>query len=103
MQPSFTDWLNRTKAGPKPRKRLPAYSPRRQEASRVYAQKRAQFLKMKPQCERCRSAKSRDVHHKAGRHGGNYLNVSTWAAVCRPCHDWIHAHPKEAREKGWLV
>lgn len=103
MQPSLADWLNRKAKGPAPKKRLPAYSPRRQEASKVYAQKRAQFLKMKPRCEKCRKAPSCDVHHKAGRKGGNYLNVSTWAALCRQCHAEIHHNPKEARVQGWLV
>lgn len=47
--------------------------------------------------------KSCDVHHKAGRTGGNYLAESTWMAVSRDAHDWIHANPSEARRRGWLV
>lgn len=31
-----------------------------------------------------------------------YLVQSTWKAVCRNCHDWIHAHPEEARVMNWL-
>lgn len=31
-----------------------------------------------------------------------YLVQSTWKAVCRNCHDWIHAHPTEARTMKWL-
>ena len=43
-----------------------------------------------------------DIHHKAGR-GRFYLDVSTFMAVCRECHDYIHKWPKESREKGWLI
>jgi hypothetical protein len=45
-----------------------------------------------------------DVHHTYA--GANrdafYLVQSTWLAVCRNCHDWIHAHPTEARTMKWL-
>jgi hypothetical protein len=45
-----------------------------------------------------------DVHHTYA--GSNrdafYLVQSTWLAVCRNCHDWIHAHPTEARIMKWL-
>lgn len=47
--------------------------------------------------------RSTDIHHKAGRTGSNYLDTSTWMAVSRAAHDWIHTHPKEARARGWLV
>ena len=41
-------------------------------------------------------------HHKAGR-GANLDNASLIIDVCRSCHDFIHAHPTEAYERGWLV
>jgi hypothetical protein len=44
-----------------------------------------------------------DVHHRAGRSGTNYLDESTWLAVCRAEHEFIHQHPSEARRRGWLV
>jgi hypothetical protein len=43
-----------------------------------------------------------DVHHKRGRRGGNLMNESTWMAVCRTAHRWIHDNPKAATERGWL-
>jgi hypothetical protein len=46
--------------------------------------------------------RSTEVHHTAGRIGKNYLNQSTWMAVCRENHRWIHDHPSEARAKGYL-
>jgi hypothetical protein len=45
-----------------------------------------------------------DIHHTYA--GANrdafYLVQSTWLAVCRNCHDFIHANPAEARTMGWL-
>lgn len=23
--------------------------------------------------------------------------------LCRTCHDWVHAHPFEAKAAGWIV
>ena len=46
--------------------------------------------------------KSTDVHHVAGRIGSLLLDETQWIAVCRACHDFIHTHPKDARERGWL-
>jgi hypothetical protein len=47
---------------------------------------------------------STDVHHKFA--GSNrdafYLVQSTFVAVCRSCHSWIHFNPKEARILGYL-
>jgi hypothetical protein len=39
------------------------------------------------------------LHHQKGR--GIHLNeVAYWLAVCRPCHNWITEHSKEAIEMG---
>lgn len=45
-----------------------------------------------------------DVHelHTRGR-GGDILDDGNCVAVCRPCHDWIHAHPTQAGELGLLL
>ena len=40
-----------------------------------------------------------DVHHKSGR-GINYLDISTWMAVCRTCHSWIELNPLKAKALG---
>lgn len=50
------------------------------------------------------SINATDVHHTyAGANRDTYYLVqSTWLAVCRNCHDWIHAHPKESRAFGYL-
>ena len=33
--------------------------------------------------------------------GGNDLFNLLW--VCVTCHDWIHNHPEESYEVGWMV
>lgn len=53
-------------------------------------------------CEVCHTACATDVHHKLGREGLLLFDVRHWLPVCRPCHDWIHAHPIEAAARGWL-
>jgi len=78
-------------------------STKRAAELKIYGPRRAAFLLNKPTCEICHIKKSHDVHHKAGRLAGNYLNESTWLAVCRPCHDYIHTHPSLARKQGWII
>ena len=43
-----------------------------------------------------------DIHHKKGRYGTNFLDESTWMAVSRDAHIWLHANPREARARGWM-
>lgn len=45
-----------------------------------------------------------DVHHRAGRRS-NLLDASTFIAVCRSCHTYIHdkMSAEERREKGLLI
>jgi hypothetical protein len=84
------------------RTRLRPMSKKREAASKEYTAKRSLFLQQRPACERCQRRPSRDVHHVEGRYNGAYLDASTWKAVCRACHDWIHQHPSDARASGWL-
>lgn len=76
-------------------------SKKRQRELREYRKLTETFLKDKA-CEKCGKARRLDVHHKAGR-GRFYLDVDTWMAVCRECHDYIHKWPIESRENGWLI
>ena len=45
---------------------------------------------------------SQDLHHKAGR-GKFMCDKNTFMAICRKHHTWIHEHPKESRELGYLI
>ena len=88
----------------KPLKRTPIkkMSDKTAKLNKVYSVACKQFKKDNPRCqyEDCRSA-TQDVHHIAGR-GVNLLNQSTWMAVCRGHHRYIHDNPKESRESGYL-
>ena len=126
---TLAQWLNRKPAGAAKRKRIPARSARRKKEGATYTKLRREFLTAHPFCQvwiatmgldedalkqwggvyrtlngAFRYApRSEEVHHKAGRHGGNYLDVTTWAAVCRDSHRWLHDNPKQAKEQGWLT
>lgn len=84
------------------RSRLSPISNRRRVELGHYTRLRKSFLADRPTCECCDRRPSTDVHHKLGRTSGNYLRVSTWLAVCRECHTYIHKFPKLARAFGLL-
>ena len=85
-------------------KSISPVSKKRQVDMDEYSKKRLAFLSLHVQCQanlvNCEK-KATDVHHKAGRVGDNYLNMSTWLAVCRTCHSYIETHPDEAKELGF--
>lgn len=74
---------------------------KRQQQNKEYKIIRDKFMQENPRCERC-GAPATENHHKNGRNGLRLLDVNYFMAVCRNCHRWIHEHPKESREKGWL-
>ena len=46
---------------------------------------------------------SSQVHEKLTRaRGGDITDKENCVALCRACHNWIHDHPAEATEEGWL-
>lgn len=126
---TLAQWLDRQPKGPAPRKRLPSASARRKREGATYTKLRREFLAAHPFCQvwlqtmgldeaalvqfggayrtlygTARYAPaSTEVHHKAGRYGGNYLDVTTWAAVCSESHRWIHDNPAQAKAEGWLT
>lgn len=113
------------------RKRLNPVSKKRIKINKEYSRLRAEFLKAHPWCQfwlaetspegplseeyaiennglfvldsipnQC--PRSTDIHHK--KHRGRYLlDTSTWMAVSRHAHDYIHSHPAEAYAKGYLL
>jgi hypothetical protein len=42
------------------------------------------------------------THHTRGRVGADAYNATLMLATCRPCHDYVHAHPKASYSWGWL-
>lgn len=41
-----------------------------------------------------------DVHHTLGRGRTRMLDVDTWQALCRRCHDHVTTHPSSAYDLG---
>ena len=89
----------------KPKQRTPVkkVSDKRKKDMSVYDKRRLAFLSLHkfcqanlPQCTKLAT----EVHHKRGRVGDDYLNISTWLAACNSCHHWITEHSKEAIEMG---
>ena len=64
------------------------------------------ILARRPACEvRVEGCKGRstDVHERLTRaRGGDILDETNCIAACGPCHMWVHDHPIEAHERGWL-
>lgn len=86
-------------------KPIAPHSQKRSKEERIYLGKRLIFLKEHPMCQAhlpglC-SEYSTDIHHKQGRVGDNLLDETEWLAVCRGCHEWIEAHPQEAKDRGF--
>jgi hypothetical protein len=125
---SFSQWLNRTKSGPKPKRRLPKMSSKRQRENRIYLVKRRAFLEAHPLCQAWATIvfsrhalfvgpntsvlevlstpvsqpQSTEIHHTKKPKCKYYLDESTWLAVCRWSHRWIEDHKDLARELGLL-
>ena len=87
--------------------KIPQVSSKRKKQDAEYLKLRERFLTENPICQvsvaGCMNG-STDVHHKFA--GSNreafYLVQSTWLAVCRNCHNFLHLNPKLSREMGWL-
>jgi hypothetical protein len=86
---------------------IPLVSSKRKKKDAEYSKLRERYLTENPLCmvkvNGC-SHGATDVHHTFA--GANrdafYLVQSTWKAVCRNCHNYIHEHPEDARVMGWL-
>jgi hypothetical protein len=87
--------------------KIPLVSSKRKKKDAEYLKLRQRYLSENPLCavkvNGC-SHMATDVHHTHA--GANrevfYLVQSTWLAVCRNCHDYIHGNPQKARIMKWL-
>lgn len=95
--------LNSSK--PKPKKAILPTSQKRLEELAKYRPLRDKYLQDNPICEarfECCTGQATDCHH-VNKRGEFFLEVSTWMALCRSCHNHIHfVNPKQARELGFL-
>jgi len=84
---------------------IPKVSDKRKIDNLKYTAQRIVFLG-KPENQICPITgwKATEIHHTyCGKDRAKYyLDESTWIAVSRDGHNWIHDNPKEAREKGFL-
>jgi len=84
---------------------IPKVSEKRKIENLKYSVLRIEFLGKKEN-QICPITKQQtiEVHHTyCGKDRAKYyLDVSTWLAVSRDGHNWIHSNPKEARELGFL-
>lgn len=61
--------------------------------SRGYCEARTPF------CTGC----AQHVHHIAGRVGPAANDPDNLLHLCGNCHRWIHSHPLESYDRGWLL
>jgi hypothetical protein len=54
------------------------------------------------QCARDGSTRDLHVHHRMLRSAGSDERASNRVTLCASCHRWVHTHPEEALEQGWL-
>jgi hypothetical protein len=83
-----------------PKKQLNKQSEKTKELNKQYLRERKEFLKGKV-CP-VTNKPATEIHHINGREYERLLNQDYWLGVTRYGHAWIHANPKQAREKGWL-
>ena len=75
--------------------------------ARLYQTERVPLVKSLlaeiPNCQRC-GGRNEVVHEKLTRaRGGSITDPDNCVVLCHPCHAWIHAHPRQATEGGWLL
>lgn len=78
-------------------------SKKRAAQLRVYSKLRKDFLEKNPVCQLCNNANATDIHHGWGRIGELLNAEEHWFSICRPCHEWVHNHPSQARRQGYLL
>ena len=91
----------------KKRKAIAKVSEKKQEKLKPYAVLRRNYLKENPVCELhlqgC-TGNSEEIHH-ISKDESNFLNIKTWKATCRPCHDRCERilSAVKRRELGLLI
>ena len=85
--------------------KIPKVSDKRKIENAKYSVLRIEFLGKKEN-QICPITKypAIEIHHTyCGKDRAKYyLDTTTWIAVSRDGHNWIHDNPKEARELGYL-
>jgi hypothetical protein len=94
-----------------PMKRTGRLRPRSKKTERKYVERRkivSNLLSTRAKCEAgiidvC-VGKAVDVHEvKTRGRGGSILDEENLRCLCRPCHQYVTEHPKEAHALGLVV
>lgn len=92
---------------PTVRKPLRPRSLKRQAQEKEYSARRKVYLEAHPECEIAIPGicqfHSTEIHHTNDRNGDKLNDETYWKVTDRACHQWIHSHPKEAKELGFLI
>ena len=80
---------------------------RSKKTARLYRTQRVPLVKSllaeTSNCERC-GGRNDVVHEKLTRaRGGSITDPANCVVLCDPCHAWVHAHPRQSTEDGWLL
>ena len=115
MKPNYDancKWAEKTQKAlqSKPRKRgkrLPKVSAKQKVKNEEYNALKPAFFEENPNCKRCADKglerPANDPHHTGGRTGKRLADFSKIIALCRQCHDWVHANPREAMKAGYKI
>ncbi len=90
----------------KKQRRIKKRSLKKQREDVIYGRKKAEYLKLHPQCEAnipgvCSNQPADQIHHKKGKVGQLYLDERYFMATEFNCHRWIEDHPAEAIKLGF--
>ena len=83
-------------------KQIKKVSDRRAKQNEQYSIERKNYLALKPFCEVC-GCEATEIHHKKSRVEKMLLDIHYWMAVCRECHNEIHANPEYSYQMGYLI
>lgn len=49
------------------------------------------------------SGNGEHIHHLLRRSAGGSHDPENLISLCAACHGWVHNHPAESRQRGWLA
>jgi hypothetical protein len=90
-------------------RRTPIRRRSKKESERLRRYDRARTIVMETANGMCEAVTNRcmgpagQVHHRRGRDGELVDDLDNLLAVCYACHDYIHSHPHESYERGWMI
>jgi hypothetical protein len=74
--------------------------------ARLLRQRREIVARAEPEaCPRCHLEPVVDVHElvRRSQRASAAADIEVMQPLCRTCHDWVGAHPRQAVEDGWAM